>query len=130
MRIHRHANMTAKPHDPDSPCPLPLQDSVPFTYQIATSVMDLFSFSTVLWSTSSRLMITLLFYAATGTILAFLIGRRLVGINYEQLRREADLRYSLIRVRENAESIAFYSGEALEGRLLSAIWMIRRIMLS
>lgn len=61
-------------------------------------------------------MYVLIVYAAMGTVVALVIGKRLVSVNYEQLRREADLRYSLIRVRENAESIAFYSGEALEGQ--------------
>ena len=42
------------------------------------------------------------------------LGRALVGQNAEQLLREADLRYSLVRLRENAESIAFYQGEAQE----------------
>jgi len=42
----------------------------------------------------------------------------LVAINYEQLRREADLRYSLIHVRDNAEAIAFYNGESLEGNAI------------
>merc|ERR1719330_2044639 len=38
-------------------------------------------------------------------------SRRLVNINYSQLRYEADFRYGLVHVRNNAESIAFYSGE-------------------
>lgn len=35
-------------------------------------------------------------------------------LNFEGLKREADFRFSLVRIRENAESIAFYSGEAVE----------------
>jgi putative ATP-binding cassette transporter len=37
-------------------------------------------------------------------------------LNFDKLRREADLRYLLVRIRENAESIAFYGGEDVEGK--------------
>ena len=47
------------------------------------------------------------------------VGRRLVGLNFLQLQREAFFRYSLMRVRENAESIAFYGGEGLEMKEIS-----------
>eukprot|EP00956_Cyclotella_meneghiniana_P045717 scaffold381426_cov76-Cyclotella_meneghiniana.AAC.1 len=47
-------------------------------------------------------------------ILAILIGKKLVKLNFENLQREADFRFSLVRIRENAESIAFYSGEGVE----------------
>jgi ABC-type uncharacterized transport system fused permease/ATPase subunit len=42
----------------------------------------------------------------------------LVGLNFVQEKREADFRYGLVRVRENAESIAFYGGESSEIKLL------------
>ena len=42
------------------------------------------------------------------------IGRRLVRLNFNQLRYEADFRYSLVHVRDSAESIAFYQGEGPE----------------
>jgi ABC-type uncharacterized transport system fused permease/ATPase subunit len=41
-------------------------------------------------------------------------GKVLMGINLEKLKREADFRYGLVRVRENAESIAFYGGQNQE----------------
>jgi ABC-type uncharacterized transport system fused permease/ATPase subunit len=44
--------------------------------------------------------------------------QRLVGLNFRQEAREADLRYGLVRVRENAESIAFYRGADSEVGLL------------
>jgi len=54
-------------------------------------------------------------YAIIGTLIAtFVFGRSLVALNQFQLRREADFRFSLVRVRENAESIAFYRGEEPE----------------
>jgi putative ATP-binding cassette transporter len=55
----------------------------------------------------------------TGSVLTVLIGRRLVRLNFNQLRFEADFRYSLVHVRNNAESIAFYQGEKTEFNRIS-----------
>lgn len=77
--------------------------------------LQLLAFAGVLWRISQPLMIFLMLYAVLGTgITTFLFGRVLVGINAEQLQREADFRFSLVRLRENAEAIAFYQGEAQE----------------
>ncbi|XZE43512.1 ABC transporter ATP-binding protein/permease [Pirellulaceae bacterium SH467] len=79
------------------------------------TVLQLVAFSGVLWSISRSLVLFLVVYATFGTLVASVIfGRSLVTLNFSQLRREADFRFSLIRVRENAESIAFYRGEAPE----------------
>jgi len=48
-----------------------------------------------------------------------LVGKHLVGINFNQQRYEADFRFGLLRVRENAESIALYRGERREGAALN-----------
>jgi putative ATP-binding cassette transporter len=53
-------------------------------------------------------------YAVGGTWLTFKIGRPLVGLNFDKQRFEADFRFSLVRLRENTESVAFYGGEARE----------------
>src|SRR5690606_6500570 len=53
-------------------------------------------------------------YALIGSALAMFIGRKLVALNFIQLRKEADFRYGLIHVRDNSESIAFYRGEEKE----------------
>ncbi len=45
----------------------------------------------------------------------------LVRLNFNQEAREADFRYNLVRVRENAESVAFYRGEDDERRLLMEV---------
>lgn len=50
-------------------------------------------------------------YSGVGSVLAHLVGRPLIGLHYRQQRVEADFRFSLLRVREEAESIAFYDGE-------------------
>ena len=42
----------------------------------------------------------------------------LVNLNFMQEKKEADFRYGLVRIRENAESIAFYGGEENEMQLL------------
>jgi putative ATP-binding cassette transporter len=57
-----------------------------------------------------------LLYAAAGTWLAHRIGRPLVGLNFTRQRAEADFRFSLVRFRENTESIALYAGEDDEKR--------------
>jgi len=91
------------------------QRSLYFLLVIISSTLQLVAFSSVLWSISHELVYFLVVYSLAGTlIVVFVFGQRLLGLNYNQLRREADFRFSLVRVRENAESIAFYRGEAQE----------------
>jgi vitamin B12/bleomycin/antimicrobial peptide transport system ATP-binding/permease protein len=67
----------------------------------------------------SILIIFLIGYAIIGTLVTIgFFGKKLVAINYEQLRKEANFRFGLVRIRENSESIAFYQGEAQESRNL------------
>jgi ABC-type uncharacterized transport system fused permease/ATPase subunit len=77
--------------------------------------MQLIAFSAVLWTISEVLVAVLVAYAVIGTVVAlWVFGTPLIQLNFWQLRREADFRFSLMRVRENAESIAFYRGEKQE----------------
>ncbi len=57
-------------------------------------------------------------YALGGSLLAWRIGRPLVGINAERYQRESDLRFALVRVNEHADGIALHGGEADERRSL------------
>ena len=89
--------------------------SINFLLIFAGSAMQLVAFSTVLWKISHLLVGVLAAYALTGTVLAlFVFGTPLIQLNFWQLRHEANFRFSLMRVRENAESIAFYRGETQE----------------
>ncbi|CAM9136191.1 unnamed protein product [Ectocarpus sp. 6 AP-2014] len=84
--------------------------SLEFLITVLTSCIDLASFSTILYSIYPQLFIAIIGYASVGTFVTTKLGGKLVGLNFDQLQTEADFRYSLIRVRENAESIAFYGG--------------------
>lgn len=89
--------------------------SIHFLLIFLGSIMQLVAFSAVLWSISHVLVGVLAVYALAGTVIAlYVFGNPLIQLNFWQLRREADFRFSLIRLRENAESIAFYRGEAQE----------------
>jgi vitamin B12/bleomycin/antimicrobial peptide transport system ATP-binding/permease protein len=71
------------------------------------------------WHIPGYLVWAALLYAAFGTYLTNLIGRALIGLNFDQQHYEADFRFSLVRVRENSEQIALLSGEPAErARLL------------
>ncbi|MGF1513739.1 MAG: ABC transporter ATP-binding protein/permease [Elainellaceae cyanobacterium] len=85
-----------------------------FLLDILDSVLALISFTAVLYSISKVLTLGLLVYAGLGAAIAILVGQRLIRINYDQLRLEANFRYGMVHVRDNAESIAFYQGERLE----------------
>jgi putative ATP-binding cassette transporter len=103
--------------------------------------VTLASFAVILWNLSGALPLHLgatavsvpgyllwaaLLYAVVGSILTHYVGRRLIGLNFMQERYEADFRYSLVRLRENAEGIALYRGEAPEKTaLLERIEWIR-----
>lgn len=78
------------------------------------SAIALFAFMGVLSSISWTLTLTAVGYALIGSAITFYLGRPLIGLNFEQLRRDADFRYKLIKVRDNAESIAFLRGESRE----------------
>ncbi|MGL5514625.1 MAG: ABC transporter ATP-binding protein/permease, partial [Sporomusa sp.] len=95
------------------------------------AVATLVSFIVILWQLSGTLVIPLgsqqlvvsgymvwvaILYSIIGTWLAHKIGKPLARLNFNQQRYEADFRFSLVRLRENSESIAFYSGEIREER--------------
>jgi putative ATP-binding cassette transporter len=89
--------------------------SIHFLLIFLGSIMQLVAFSAVLWSISHLLVGVLAVYALVGTVVAlWVFGNPLIHLNFLQLRREADFRFSLMRLREKAESIAFYRGEAQE----------------
>ncbi len=93
------------------------QKSLYFLLVLVGAVLQLIAFSAVLWSISLELLAFLVVYAMGGTaIIVRVFGKTLIGLNFFQLKREADFRFSLVRIRENAEAIAFYRGEAHESR--------------
>ncbi len=90
-------------------------DSLKFLLIFVESILKVIAFSGVLWGISRTLVIFLVVYALAGTFFATAVfGRPLVRLNFEQLKKEANFRFGLIRIRENAESIAFYRGEEQE----------------
>lgn len=60
-------------------------------------------------------------YALMGSLLTWLVGRRLIGLNAARYAREAELRYNLVRVNESAEAVALSRGEAGERRTLNLV---------
>lgn len=75
------------------------------------------AFSQVLWIISPTLVVFLLLYAVVGTMITIMgFGSRLVTLNFAQIKKEANFRFSLARIREHAESIAFYRGEQQEAQ--------------
>ncbi len=107
--------------DVDNPDQRITDDTRSFTSQSLSFTLGVFdaflTFSLnilILWSISTKLTLSLFGYSAIATIVLVVAGRRLVRINFDQLRYEADFRYGLVHIRDNAESIAFYAGEEPE----------------
>lgn len=91
------------------------QDSLTFLLVTLSSIFQVIGFSGQLWTISFPLVIFLFIYAIVGTLITVgVFGKALVRLNFEQLKREANFRFGLVRIRENAESIAFYQGENQE----------------
>jgi vitamin B12/bleomycin/antimicrobial peptide transport system ATP-binding/permease protein len=97
--------------------------------QFLSSIVTLASFVVILWQLSEQAPLHLfgapwpimgylvwaaVIYAALGTWLTHLVGRALIWLNFYQQRYEADFRFNLVRVRENAEQIALMGGESQE----------------
>ncbi|HXQ42389.1 MAG TPA: ABC transporter ATP-binding protein/permease [Candidatus Udaeobacter sp.] len=99
--------------------------SINFINQATT----LLSFLTILWRLSGAFSFAIagssvsipgymlwvaVLYSGGGSWLTQVIGRRLAALRFQQQRFEADFRFSLIRLRENAEGVALYRGETDE----------------
>jgi len=116
---------------------------------LLSAVVTLVSFVAILWTLSGVLSLTFsgtqvsiagymvwfaLLYAVAGSWLTHLIGKPLIGLNFDQQRFEADYRFSLVRLRENSEGVALYRGESEEvenfrqrfGNVISNWWGIMR----
>nr|AJQ20610.1 ABC Acyl Transporter [Salvia miltiorrhiza] len=106
-----------------------------FSLTLFNASVDLISFSNILYGIYPPLFVVLLAYSLGGTAISIFLGRDLVTLNFLQEKKEADFRYGLVRVRENAESIAFYGGEENEIQLLlqrfsSAFENLSKLLLS
>jgi len=97
------------------------------------SAVSLVSFIILLWSLSEVIVVfgitihgyqvwLALFYAGLGTLGTHLLGVRLIRLNFNRQRAEADFRYALVQVRDNAESIALHHGEANEEERLKGLF--------
>lgn len=136
-----HYRLRLEPESPDNPDQRIAEDVQMFVGQTISigvgllgTIVSLVSFSVILWGLSGSYDLHLfgtaiaipgylfwaaLIYAIVGTWLAHLIGRRLMRLNYNQQRYEADFRVDLVRVRENSEQIALLNGGEAEERRLS-----------
>lgn len=88
--------------------------AVSFITAFGVAIFDLIVFSVILHRIYAPLFYTLIVYAAVGTGGIAFAGKDLLKLNRQQVRREGDFRYGLVRVRETTESVAFYAGEKAE----------------
>jgi len=102
---------------------------------VINSVATLGSFAVLLWILSGTLPLRLpgvsvvipgymvwvaILYAALGSVATHFVGRALIGINFDLQRYDAEFRFRMIRIRENAEGVALSGGEADEELQLKA----------
>ncbi|WP_040977220.1 ABC transporter ATP-binding protein/permease [Necropsobacter massiliensis] len=120
-----------------------VSDSLGFATGVISSSVSLVAFTIILWNLSGpmniggveipHMMVFLVFiYVLISSIFAFKIGRPLIRLNFLNERLNANYRYSLIRLKEYAESIAFYRGETMEksallrqfDKVIENVWQI------
>jgi putative ATP-binding cassette transporter len=108
------------------------QQTLSISLGLLLQIMTLATFATVLWTLSGSFVLPIfggltipgymmwaaIAYALVGSAATYLIGRPLVRVNFQLERHNADFRYRMVRIRENAESIALYRGEQDEERRL------------
>ena len=115
--------------NPDQRIQQDIQSYVKTTLSLSTGVIDavtsMISYTILLWGLAGpmtllgieipRAMVYLVFaYVIFTTLIAFWLGKSLIRLNFANEKLNANYRYSLIRVKEYAESIAFYAGEKVE----------------
>src|SRR5471032_502501 len=104
---------------------------------LLSTIVTLVSFITILWTLAGALTFSLsgtqitipgymvwaaALYAIVGSLVIQRFGHPLVSINYQAQKVEADFHFGLIRLRENAEQIAFYDGVDTETQSAKTIF--------
>ncbi|MCT7964481.1 ABC transporter ATP-binding protein/permease [Laspinema sp. D1] len=117
--FYRLGSWTAKIDNPDQRISQDIerfcQMSLVLFMNFSSSLVNIIAFGVVLWSMSHNLVILLIVYAGLGMLITTVgFGRILIPLQTEQLKQEANFRFGLVRIRENAESIAFYGGDNRE----------------
>ncbi|QPB42686.1 ABC transporter ATP-binding protein/permease [Rodentibacter haemolyticus] len=108
-----------------------ISSTVQIVRGMINSVLTTIEFTIILWSLSGMLSlfginiekgVVFFIYAFIifATLMSVWIGHPLIKLNFNKEKLNGDYRYSLIRVRDNAESIAFYHGEPKERMLLKS----------
>ncbi|MBX3645875.1 MAG: ABC transporter ATP-binding protein/permease, partial [Rubrivivax sp.] len=131
---YRTAFVAAAGDNPDQRIQVDITSFVGTSRALAMGAVDaavtLVSFSAILWALSGplsigsyelpRAMVFIVYlYVIVASVIAFRLGRPLIRLNFMNEKLSADFRYALIRVREYAENIAFYRGEAVEKATLA-----------
>ncbi|MGZ9710639.1 ABC transporter ATP-binding protein/permease [Glaciimonas sp. GNP009] len=120
-----------------------VSSSLTLSMGVLDSVVSLFSFSIILWGLSGALamfgieiprgmVFVVYIYVLIATIFAVKVGHPLMRLAFLSEKFNADFRYALVRIREYAESIAFFRGENVErntlgirfGNLIGNMWAI------
>ncbi len=107
-----------------------IENSLNFATGVISACVSIVAFTIILWNLSGpmtiagveipHMMVYLVFiYVLITSVFAFKLGRPLIKLNFANEKLNADYRYSLIRLKEYAESIAFYAGEKIERILLN-----------
>lgn len=102
-----------------------IASTIEFVRGMVNSVVTSLEFAVVLWGLAGILTVFgfdiphgivwfVYMFVILATFIAMWIGNPLIRYNYENEKLNGDYRYSLIRVRDHAESVAFYSGEQHE----------------
>jgi putative ATP-binding cassette transporter len=103
-----------------------------------SSVTTFIAFIYILWTLSGHFSLHLgslgtfnvpgylvwvsIIYSIIGTFLAFKVGFPLVGLNFEQQRREANFRFAAIDLRTHAEHVALYHAEPYQKGILGGLF--------
>lgn len=85
--------------------------AVGLSIAVLDSIIMVVSMIGVLWTISATLTLVVVLYSLIGCLVTVWIGNKLVALNFQHVKLEADLRYSMAEVRRDVESIAFYRGE-------------------
>ncbi|MFH5210746.1 ABC transporter ATP-binding protein/permease [Antrihabitans sp. NCIMB 15449] len=106
-----------------------VQTSRALSFGAMRAIVTVVSFTKILWDLSGpisiggfelprAIMFGLILFVLITTAVAFWIGRPLIKLNFLNERFNANFRYALVRLRDNAENVAFYRGEGQEHRVL------------